>query len=96
MDIKYFILQYDKKEGIKISIDNYININIAMKTLKYLEDLYTKDLSKEVVLIGVPIGEEDYTKTHIRYFVYRGVPMIPENLEFSLNYPDSKKLASNV
>lgn len=88
VNIVFVIKVFDKKTGNTILNENLgSDLKSAISRMRYLEDTYRADFSRETVLLGLPTGDDEAKYTHMRYFHYAGIPDIPENIRPSIARP---------
>lgn len=72
------VIQFDKAKGQQVRQPMvFDDLPVALNYYQYLEDLFSGNLSQEIVLLGTPTLDAALAVTHLRYWMLHGRPTIP-------------------
>lgn len=88
--LAFYSLQFDhRSRDLRNSQSFGDDVGRAMAYFGYLENQARDDLSNETVLLGCSSGIDELKVTHLRYFVPRGIPDLPDHVRTTLERPDA-------
>lgn len=87
--LAFYSLQFDhRSRDLRNSQSFRGDVDRAMAYFGYLENQARDDLSNETVLLGCSSSIDELKVTHLRYFVPRGIPDLPDHIRAKLDRPD--------
>ena len=83
--LSFYSLQFDHRSRDLRNLQSFGgDVERAMSYFGYLENQARDDLSSETVLLGCSSSIDELKVTHLRYFVPRGIPDLPDDIRAKL------------